>query len=372
MTSLDQIKRLDDQGLAVVCQGGVKWRSLLERLAPSALSPLVLTNNLDVTVGGTLSSAGLGVASWRFGTQADNCLELEVVTGAGEIVPCSTAQNRELFDAVRAGMGQFGVITEATLKLRRHRAKFRSYYLLYDDLNVLLGDLKLLITEERFEYVESWCVPCPQGFRKAGGQRQPFAQWFYPLHLTAETDGTAGPDTGEKLRGLKFYRHVHTEDGEIGEFFTRLDPLFALWKQAGFWDFTHPWMECVLPWHTAPVYIGQMLQMMPPQALAGGHILLWPARGGASSLPMFVRPPGDFLMGFGILPAIPKNFVNDLLPRLNQASQASMMAGGKRYLSGWIPFAHGDWRAHFAELWPTVVKLKKQFDPSGVLTIYAK
>ena len=367
VTSLDQIKRLDDQGLAVVCQGGVKWRSLLERLAPSALSPLVLTNNLDVTVGGTLSSAGLGVASWRFGTQADNCLELEVVTGAGEIARCSTAQNRELFDAVRAGMGQFGVITEATLKLRRHRAKFRSYYLLYDDLNVLLGDLKLLMTEERFEYVESWCVPCPQGFRKAGGQRQPFAQWFYPLHLTAETDGTAGPDTGEKLRGLKFYRHVHTEDGEIGEFFTRLDPLFALWKQAGFWEFTHPWMECVLPWHTAPVYIGQMLQMMPPQALAGGHILLWPARGGASSLPMFVRPPGDFLIGFGILPAIPKNFVNDLLPRLNQASQASMMAGGKRYLSGWIPFAHGDWRAHFAELWPTVVKLKKQFDPSGVL-----
>ena len=367
VTSLDQIKRLDDQGSTVVCQGGVKWRSLLERLAPSALSPLVLTNILDVSVGGTLSSAGLGVASWRFGTQADNCLELEVVTGAGEIVPCSTAQNRELFDAVRAGMGQFGVITEATLKLRRHRAKFRSYYLLYDDLNVLLGDLKLLMTEERFEYVESWCVPCPQGFRKAGGQRQPFAQWFYPLHLTAETDGTAGPDTGEKLRGLKFYRHVHTEDGEIGEFFTRLDPLFALWKQAGFWEFTHPWMECVLPWHTAPVYIGQMLQMMPPQALAGGHILLWPARGGASSLPMFVRPPGDFLIGFGILPAIPKNFVNDLLPRLNQASQASMMAGGKRYLSGWIPFAHGDWRAHFAELWPTVVKLKKQFDPSGVL-----
>ena len=367
VTSLDQIKRLDDQGLAVVCQGGVKWRSLLERLAPSALSPLVLTNNLDVTVGGTLSSAGLGVASWRFGTQADNCLELEVVTGAGEIARCSTAQNRELFDAVRAGMGQFGVITEATLKLRRHRAKFRSYYLLYDDLNVLLGDLKLLMSEERVEYIESWCVPCPQGFRKAGGQRQPFAQWFYPLHLTAETDGTAGPDTGEKLRGLKFYRHVHTEDGEIGEFFTRLDPLFALWKQAGFWDFAHPWMECVLPWHTAPVYIGQVLQMMPPQALAGGHILLWPARGGASSLPMFVRPPGDFLIGFGILPAIPKNFVNDLLPRLNQASQDSMMAGGKRYLSGWIPFAHGDWRAHFAELWPTVVKLKKQFDPSGVL-----
>ena len=70
-------------------QAGIKWRALVEHLAPQRLSPPVLTNNLDVTVGGTLSMGGLGVASWRYGTQADNCLELEVVTGTGEIVRCS-------------------------------------------------------------------------------------------------------------------------------------------------------------------------------------------------------------------------------------------------------------------------------------------
>ena len=67
--------------------------------------PPVLTNNLGVTVAGTLSMAGLGVASFRYGTQADNVVELEVVTGAGEIVVCSREQNRELFDMVRCGLG---------------------------------------------------------------------------------------------------------------------------------------------------------------------------------------------------------------------------------------------------------------------------
>jgi FAD/FMN-containing dehydrogenase len=166
---------------------------------------------------------------------------------------------------------------------------------------------------------------------------------------------------------MKFYRHVHTEDGPIGEFFTRLDALFALWKRAGFWDYAHPWMECTLPWAMAPVYIGQVLQNLPPQAIAGGHILLWPARGNASSLPLFMRPASDFLMGFGILPAVPKPFVEEALPRLNLASQACMMMGGNRYLSGWIPFEHAQWKAHYGEAWSTLVALKKKFDPHEVL-----
>jgi FAD/FMN-containing dehydrogenase len=355
LTSLDQVTGLDEKSLRVVCQGGLKWRALVERLAAPRLSPPVLTNNLDVTIGGTLSSAGLGVATWRRGTQADNCLELEVVTGEGEVVRCSADENRELFDSARAGMGQFGVITQATLALRRHQPNVRSYYLLYDDLGALLDDLKVVMTDQRFDYLESWCVPCPQGFKKVNGQRQAFAQWFYPLHATVETDGSASPDASEKLRGLKFYRHVHTEDGELLEFFARLDALFALWKRAGFWEYAHPWMECVLPWQGTPFYINQVLANLPPQAVAGGHVLLWPARGDASSVPLFMRPQSDFLMGFGIL------------PRLGLASQASMMVGGKRYLSGWIAFDQSQWRAHYGDNWDTVVAAKKKFDPKGVL-----
>ncbi len=367
MTSLNAVRRVDESGSTVVCQGGVAWRALVEQLLPHQLSPPVLTNNLDVTVGGTLSTAGLGVASWRFGTQADQCLEVEVVTGEGEVVRCSPSQDAELFDAVRAGVGQFGVITEATLKLRRQPARFSTFYLLYDDLGALLEDFKTVMTDGRFDYLESWCVPAAQGFRKVGGQHQAFAQWFFPLHGTVELTETAGPDSAEKLRGLNFYKHVHTERGDIGEFFTRLDALFALWKRGGFWDYAHPWMECVLPWQAAAFYIGQALENMPPQIVAGGHILLWPARGDASSVPLFMRPAGEFLMGFGILPAIPKHLVEEALPRLNLASQSSMTVGGKRYLSGWINFHHAQWKAHYGDKWATIVALKKKFDPRGVL-----
>ena len=363
MTPLNQVRRVAED--AVTVQAGIKWRALVEHLAPQRLSPPVLTNNLDVTVGGTLSMGGLGVASWRHGTQADNCLELEVVTGTGEIVRCSEGENRDLFDAVRCGAGQFGVITEAALKVRRHLPRFRSFYLLYDDLTALLDDLKTVMNDARFDYLESWCVPCPQGFKKVGGLRQPFAQWFFPLHTTVETGGSDSPEAAaEKLAGLKFYKHVHTEDGEIAEFFTRLDSLFALWKRGGFWDHAHPWMECVLPWQTTAMYISQVLANLPPQALVGGHILLWPARGAASRAPLFMRPQSEFLMGFGILPAVPPAFVNEVLPRLNMASQASSMMGGKRYLSGWINFDHAAWKAHYGEQWPAVARGEAEVRPA--------
>jgi cytokinin dehydrogenase len=367
MSSLRGIEEVNPGKGTVTCQAGLKWRDLVQYLVPQRLSPPVLTNNLDVTIGGTLSTGGLGVASWRHGTQADNCLELEVVTGEGEIVRCSSQQNQDLFNAVRAGMGQFGVMTNATLRIRSHLPRFRSYYLLYDDMAVVLEDLKVVMTDERFDFLESWCTPCPQGFKQVGDTRQAFAEWFFPLHATIEIDGSASASSDKKLSGLKFYKHVHTEEGDLVEFYGRLDALFAIWKRAGFWEYAHPWMECVLPWQTTPLYIGQVLQNLPPQAIAGGHILLWPGRGKSSSVTLFMHPSSDYVMGFGILPAVPHRFVEEVLPRLNMASQAATMMGGKRYLSGWIAFDAAQWKAHYGDKWADVLQMKKKFDPQGVL-----
>lgn len=366
MTSLNQILHVAEDAVRV--QAGVKWRTVVEQLAAQQLVPPVLTNNLDVTVGGTLSTGGLGVASWRHGTQADNCLEIEVVTGTGEVVRCSAEQNRELFDAVRCGCGQFGIITEAVLILRRYRPRFRSFYLLYDEVRNLLQDLDTVMNDGRFGYLEAWCVPCPQGFMKVGGQRRPFAQWFFPLHVTDEmSDGDPAEAASGKLVGLNFYKHVNTEEGEMAEFFTRLDALFDIWKRGGFWDYAHPWMECVLPWETTATYITQVLANLPPPALVGGHVLLWPALGSASQAPLFMRPEGKCLMGFGILPAVPPKFLPEVLPRLSMASSASMMMGGKRYLSGWINFDQGAWKAHYGDKWEFVAAAKRKYDPHGIL-----
>jgi len=367
INSLGKMLAVDRREMTATVQAGVVWRDLLEHLYPMGLVPPTLTNNLGVTIGGTLSVAGLGVASFRYGAQGDQALELEVVTGAGEILECSAVANADLFDCVRSGLGQFGVITRAKLRLRAFQPNVRMLFLLYDDLGAFMKDAVTLMGEPRLDHLESWCVPAPMGFKTLpGGQKQAFAQWFLPLHATVEFDA-APPDDARILSGLSYYRIAHAENRTLLDFVNRLEPLFAIWKRAGYWANTHPWMECILPWDTAAAYIEAILAEMPPQALGGGHILLWPSSGRTSSIPLFMKPDADWVMGFGILPGVPPQFLDIALPRLDQASDLSMAMSGKRYLSGYINFDKERWRLHFGDKWADVCAAKRKYDPDGLL-----
>jgi hypothetical protein len=219
----------------------------------------------------------------------------------------------------------------------------------------------------KWDHLESWASPCPQGTKPVAGRRQVFARWFYPFHLTVEFDPAKPPNDAEMLRGLRPYDAVYTDDVPTTEFFERLVPIFELWKKAGTWEHVHPWMEVVLPWDTAPDYIEQVLPDLPPGLLIGGHVLLWPAKGGTSRSRLFMRPDGENLIGFGILPAVPPRYWPDVRPLLDNASRLSILMGGKRYVSGWIDFDEEQWREHFGHRWEPFRAAKRTYDPAGLL-----
>lgn len=378
---MNRIHEVNEEEETATCDAGVVWRDLVTATLEKGMVPRVLTNNLGVQISGTVSMAGLGVASFRYGTQADNVLELQVVTGTGEIVTCSREQNRELFDVVRCGLGQFGVLTRAKIRLRKCKSTVRKYYLVYDDLGALMEDAKKVMDpgNSTFSSLESWCTPCLQGIKKIGegmelGEgMQTFALWLFPFHVTVEFNPGEEPADDAAViagAGLTPYRHVHTEDFTQYEFANRMDPVFELWRRSGYWDMAHPWMETTLPWDTAREFIESALAITPPQALGpGGHVLLWPAATATSDVPLFMHPGGgDYVMGWGILPGVPARFLDRALAQLDMASELSIAYGGKRYLSGYITFNTAEkWAAHFGDRWPMILEAKKKFDPDGIM-----
>lgn len=367
MPSLNRIGSVDSKALTVDVEAGVHWGDLARHLSPLGLAPPVLTNNLDVTVGGTLSIAGIGVASFRYGTQGDHVVEMDVVTGTGELITCGPDRNPDLFWSAIAGLGQVGVITRARLKLRRVKPMTRTYYLLYDDAHRFMDDALKAMDSGRWDHLESWASPSPQGTKPVSGRRQVFARWFFPFHLTVEFEPDAPPDDAKLLTGLNPYENLYVDDIPTIDFFERLTPVFDLWKRGGTWEHVHPWMETVLPWETAPDLLDAILPDLPPAILVGGHVLLWPAKGATSRSRLFMRPPGENLMGFGILPAVPPKFWPEAKPMLENASRLSIAMGGKRYLSGYVEFDDADWRAHFGPEWEFFKSSKAKFDPDGVL-----
>jgi hypothetical protein len=70
------------------------------------------------TIGGNLSSNINGKDSWRVGSFGDQVLSFDIVLPGGETRTVTRNTDAELFNAVTAGLGLFGVITEVTLQLR--------------------------------------------------------------------------------------------------------------------------------------------------------------------------------------------------------------------------------------------------------------
>lgn len=161
MSLLDRIHEINDDNALV--DGGVRWLQLLEQTTRRGKTPPTLTDYVNLSIGGTLSVGGIGGQTFRHGLQVDNVLELEVVTGRGQLVTCSPTQRPFLFTAVRAGLGQFAVIVRARVRLVDVPSHTRTYTALYGDLTTLMSDQELLVQEGRFDYVEGQVVPIRPG-----------------------------------------------------------------------------------------------------------------------------------------------------------------------------------------------------------------
>ena len=143
---------------------GADWRAVVHAALSSGAAPPVLTNHLGLTVGGTLSIGGIGVATFRNGAQVDEVLELEVVTGDGKVQTCSKQDRRDLFEAALAGQGHVAIVTRAVLRLAPAKPMVREYLLQYSDVARLLEDERSIAFGRRFDGAVALVLPSPHGW----------------------------------------------------------------------------------------------------------------------------------------------------------------------------------------------------------------
>ncbi len=151
MTGMSRVVAIDAEAMTVRTEAGIFWASLAEELRRQGLDYLSAPLNMTSSVGGTLGVGGIDVNSARFGCSADQAIALQVVTPRGDIVECSDTHNAELFQRVILGYGQFGVITEVTLKIRRY-TPLRMRYFYYASLRTAIEDMQMIDTQDASDY----------------------------------------------------------------------------------------------------------------------------------------------------------------------------------------------------------------------------
>ena len=345
--------------LAVV-DAGATWSEVLAATLPLGLTPPVLTDYLGLSIGGTLTVGGIGGRTPRFGFQSDNVVSMEVVTGTGREVICSANANADLFDSVRAGLGQVAVITRVTLKLIAAPPLVRRYLLSYPDLNAMLHDQRLLAHDNRFDVVLGAIVPGPGG------------SWLFRLDATKGLTNGQADDVG-LLTGLAdnpANRQASTQT--YFEYLNRLATLEKTLRSNGQWFLPHPWLATFIGDSNVEAVVGRELARMGPADLGTfGQVVLSAFWRKPVTTPLLRLPSDELCYAFNLV-RIPTAGGATEIGRLLQENRLVHTrvrdAGGTLYPVSAFPMRRDDWRQHFGAAFGSLSDAKRKFDPHNVLT----
>lgn len=358
MSAMRSIGDIKQDRIAV--DAGATWRDLLDATLARGFTPPVLTNYLGLSIGGTIAVGGIGAASSRHGMQTDNVIALDVVTGEGKVVSCSAAEHPDLFDSIRAGLGQCGIVTRATLRLMPAPERIRRFQLFYRDLPSLAADQRRVLMEGRFDQLQGAILPDGSG------------GWRYQLDGAVSYGSGPVPDDKAVLSGLSDERGAaviadltYREDAlAFGKFETLL-------RSKGQWSNPQPWLLTFLRGSNAERVAGDILAGLTGDAVGPfGRITLYPLLTKAFRTPLVRLPAEDIVFVFNLI----------RIPASNDAATAARMvaenralydriraAGGVQYPVGAFAMSPDDWTAHFGPSWPLFREAKRRHDPEHLL-----
>ena len=100
----------------VTVEAGARWSDIDIMAKKQGLCLMTYPSSKFSTVGGWISTGGIGINSFRYGQLAKQILSMTVVTGSGDVKKLSpTDPDFRYFISTE---GEFGIVVEATLKLR--------------------------------------------------------------------------------------------------------------------------------------------------------------------------------------------------------------------------------------------------------------
>jgi hypothetical protein len=356
MKGLNSVQIDAERGSAWL-SGGATWHRATNAAFAEGLMPRGLTTIVDTTVAGTLSVAGVGGESFRTGTQADQVLELDVATLDGQVLRCSAEQNKELFDAVRAGLGQCGVIVKARYPLRKPKAQIRTYTLACPDGRALIADMQTIGRDARVDFMMGALIWSEQ------------RGWQLLLLLGKEHDDPSDLNDAALLSGLRSqHARAHADtpqwqlDGRPGH------PFIRLFDEQNTPILHRPWVDHLCEPHAADALLATVLAepMVAARARTSGVVLGVAAH--LNRAPLLQPQAQGPLILLGLSPEAAPAQLQGALTYLRRHNQHGAANGGKRYMSGYMDgWGTREWAAHYGDSWPRFQAQKERFDPRGLL-----
>ncbi|MBV9650635.1 MAG: FAD-binding oxidoreductase [Pseudonocardiales bacterium] len=219
VSGLTGVLEVDPASRTAEVSGMCTYEDLVAATLPHGLTPLVVPQLKTITLGGAVSGLGIEAASFRNGLPHESVLELDVLTGTGQIVTASPGNDHaDLFAGFPNSYGTLGYATRLRIELEPVHSHVTLRHVRFDDLDELCAAVAQIMETrvwdgEAVDYLD--------------GVMFSAAESYLTLGRRTDHDGPASDYTGRQV----YYRSIQQRRRDV---LTTHDYLWR-WDTDWFW-----------------------------------------------------------------------------------------------------------------------------------------
>ncbi|WP_241387252.1 FAD-binding oxidoreductase [Rhodococcus sp. CH91] len=146
VSGLGGVISVDPQSRTADVAGMCTYEDLVDATLPYGLAPLVVPQLKTITLGGAVTGLGIESTSFRNGLPHESVLEMDILTGGGEIVTArQDGEHADLFRGFPNSYGSLGYATRLRIELEPVQPYVRLRHLRFDTITELQNALARIV-----------------------------------------------------------------------------------------------------------------------------------------------------------------------------------------------------------------------------------
>ncbi|WP_324613471.1 FAD-binding oxidoreductase [Agromyces kandeliae] len=221
-SGLTQVIAVDAEARTADVGGMCTFEDLVAATLPHGLAPLVVPQLKTITLGGAVTGLGIESTSFRNGLPHESVLELDILTGAGEIVTASPTEHADLFRAFPNSYGTLGYAVRLRIELEPVEPFVALTHLRFHAIADLIAAMDRIVETgalddgTRVDYLDGVVFSAEESYLCVGVQ--------------TAASGPTSDYTGQRI----FYRSIQHAEGATHDRLTIHDYLWR-WDTDWFW-----------------------------------------------------------------------------------------------------------------------------------------
>jgi len=220
-SGLTGVLGVDAQSRTAEVAGMCTYENLVAATLPHGLAPLVVPQLKTITLGGAVTGLGIESTSFRNGLPHESVLEMDILTGTGEVLTASPTEHADLYRAFPNSYGTLGYAVRLCIDLEPVQPFVALRHLRFHSLGDLVTVMGRIVQTGRLDgvaidYLDGVVFSAEESYLCVGVQ--------------TDTPGDVSDYTGQQI----YYRSIQHDLGLTDDRLTIHDYLWR-WDTDWFW-----------------------------------------------------------------------------------------------------------------------------------------